>query len=125
MKKTKKKKNILVVDDEKQVCTIIQKVLIQEGYNVLTALSGDEALKQLKKSAVDLIMVDLKMPFMDGLETLKKAHRLQTNLRAVLLTAYGTASVVRDAMSLGVCDFLAKPFDNQLLKKVVKENISD
>lgn len=121
MKSNQKKKYILVVDDEVQICNIIQKVLSQEGYYILTAFSGEEALKQLRKTPVDLILVDLKMPAMDGLEMLKQARAIQMNLRAVLLTAYGTASSARDAMALGVYDFLAKPFDNQLLKKVVKE----
>lgn len=121
MKSNPKKKCILVVDDEVQICDIIQKVLSQEGYQILTAFSGEEALKQLKKTPVDLILVDLKMPGMDGLEMLKQARAIQMNLRAVLLTAYGTASSARDAMVLGVYDFLTKPFDNQLLKRVVKE----
>lgn len=121
MKSHPKKKCILVVDDEVKICGIIQKVLSQEGYHILTAFSGEEALKKLKKTPVDLILVDLKMPAMDGLEMLKQARAIQKNLRAVLLTAYGTASSARDAMALGVYDFLTKPFDNQLLKKVVKE----
>ncbi len=121
MKGHQKKKCILVVDDEVQVCSVVKKVLSQEGYHILTAFSGEEALKQLKKTPVDLILVDLKMPALDGLETLKQARVIQTNLKAVLLTAYGTAANARDAMLLGVYDFLTKPFDNQLLKKVVKE----
>lgn len=121
MKGHQKKKCILVVDDEVQVCNVVKKVLSQEGYRILTAFSGEEALKQLKRTPVDLILVDLKMPTLDGLETLKQARAIQTNLKAVLLTAHGTASTARDAMFLGVDDFLTKPFDNQLLKKVVKE----
>ncbi|MDI6807464.1 MAG: response regulator [Candidatus Eisenbacteria bacterium] len=121
MKSSQKKKRVLVVDDEVQICNIVQKVLSREGYHIVTALSGDEALKQLEKTAVDLILVDLKMPGMDGLEMLRQARDIQGSLRAVLMTAYGTASSARNAMALGVCDFVAKPFDNRLLKKVVKE----
>ncbi len=121
MKGHQKTRWILVVDDEVQVCNVVQKVLTQEGYRMLTASSGEEALKQLKKTPVDLILLDLKMPTLDGLETLKQARLIQTTLKAVLLTAYGTAANARDAMLLGVYDFLTKPFDNQLLKKVVKE----
>ena len=120
-----KKKSILIVDDEEQICRIIQKVLSQEGYLTSTALSGEEALKQLKKTPVDLVILDLKMPSMDGLEMLKRARRFQKKLRAILLTAYGTASSAREAMNLGVYDFLTKPFDNQLLKKVVREALSE
>jgi len=121
MKAHQKKRCILVVDDEVQACNVVQKVLTQEGYRILTAFSGKEALKQLKKIPVDLLLLDLKMPTQDGLETLKQACLVQRNLKAVLSTAYGTASNARDAMLLGVYDFLTKPFDNQLLKKAVKE----
>lgn len=115
---------ILVVDDEISVCNVIQKILSGQGYHVLTALSGIEALKELEKTPIDLLLIDLKMPVLDGLETLKRALKIQKNLKAILLTAYGTAATARDAMALGVSDFLAKPFDNQLLKKVVKEVLS-
>lgn len=121
MKKNQKKRSILVVDDEKQIGKMVQKILSQEGYQVSTAISGEEALKHLGQAAVDLILVDLKMPVMNGLEFLKAARMLQKNLKAILLTAYGTAASAREALLLGVYDFLTKPFDNRLLKKVVKE----
>ncbi len=125
MKTAPKKKRILVVDDEEQICRVIQKILSQEGYDVLTALGGEEALKHLKETFVDLILVDLKMPTMDGLELLRQGSRIQKKLKSILLTAYGTVSSAREAMMLGVYDFLTKPFDNQLLKKVVKEALGD
>lgn len=120
-----RKRRVLVVDDEAQICNVIKKVLLQEGHQIFTALNGEEALIQLKKSSMDLMLVDLKMPSMNGLELLKQARAVQKNLKSILLTAYGTASAAREAMSLGVFDFLTKPFDNQLLKKVVREVLGD
>lgn len=119
------KKRILIVDDEEQICKVIRKILSNEGYHILTALNGEEALKHLKKNRIDLALVDLKMPVMDGLEMLKQARALRKNLKAILLTAYGTASSARDAMVLGVYDFLTKPFDIELLKKVVREALGE
>lgn len=125
MKKTPKKKTILIVDDEEQICNVIKKVLLQEGYQIFTAFNGKTALGQLKKWPVDLMLVDLKMPAMNGLELLQQARGLQKNLRSILLTAYGTASSAREALFLGVFDFVAKPFDIRLLKKVVREALGD
>jgi len=125
MKRDPKKKTILVVDDEEQICNLIKKVLLQEGYQIFTAFNGEEALSQLKKSPMDLMLVDLKMPVMNGLELLQQARTIRKNLRSILLTAFGTASSARDAMFLGVFDFLTKPFDIHLLKKVVKEALGD
>lgn len=125
MKTNQKKKRILVVDDEEQICRVIRKILSQDGYHILIALNGEEALKHLRKNRIDLALVDLKMPVMDGLEMLKQARALRKNLKAILLTAYGTASSARDAMALGVYDFLTKPFDIELLKKVVREALGE
>lgn len=125
MENNQKKKRILVVDDEVQICNLIKKMLLQEGYQIFTAFSGEEALNQIKKNSMDLMLVDLKMPSMNGLELLQQARDLQKNLKSILLTAYGTASSARDAMFLGVFDFLTKPFDIKLLKKVVKEALGD
>lgn len=116
-----KPKRILVVDDEAQICKVIQKILVQEGHHVLVACNGPEALAKLKKGGVDLMLIDLKMPAMDGLEVLKLARTIQKKLRSIILTAYGTVTSAREAMCLGVFDFLTKPFDNRLLKKVVRE----
>ena len=121
MKVTQKKKTILVVDDEKEICKIIQKILIQEGYAISIALNGKDALRHIKEKPVDLMLIDLKMPTMNGLEVIKEAHEICADLKAILLTAYGTAASARSALYLGVHDFLTKPFDNKLLKKVVRE----
>lgn len=123
--KTPKKNKILVVDDEREICNILEKVLSQAGLQVITAFSGAEALRALKKTPVDLAVIDLKMAGLDGLETLKRLRELQKNLKAIILTAYGTATTARDAMGLGVYEFLTKPFDNKVLIKAVKGALSD
>lgn len=119
--KERNKKYILVVDDEVGIGKVIKKVLSRDGYHVFIASSGEDGLRQLEESAVDLLLVDLKMPTMSGLEMLRQARATHKNLRAILMTAYGTVSSARKAMFFGVYDFLTKPFDNRLLRKVVKE----
>lgn len=117
----KRKRRILVVDDEIAICRTIQKILVREGHEVLIASQGEKALKKLKENLVDLMIVDFKMPVMDGLEVVRQARTIQKNLKAIFLTAYGTAASAREALLLGVTDFITKPFDNRLLKKVVQE----
>ena len=121
MKDSISQTSILIVDDEAQILKILAKILSGEGYKTFTALSGAQALEHIKSNHIDLMVVDLKMPNMDGLETLKKAKEIQCDIRAILLTGYGTATSAREAMLLGVSDFIAKPFDNKVLKKLVRE----
>lgn len=119
------KQTILVVDDEPKLCQILQKVLTQGGYEVLTETSGEAALCVFKKKPVHLILLDLKMPGMDGLEVLKKVREEKqgTSVPVVIMTAYGSASSAREALSLGAVDYLAKPFDLRELKSIVSANV--
>lgn len=112
---------ILVVDDERELCAILKKTLSREGYRVLTATSGLAALKIIKKEKVNLLLVDLKMPRMDGLEFLKRAKKGKCAVTTIMLTAYGSLSSAREAMGLGVCDYLTKPFDLKEVVTLVKE----
>src|SRR3990172_7503830 len=83
-------KTILVVDDEKSVRESLNKVLSKEGYRVLEAESGEEALSVCRKEFVNLVLTDLKMPEMDGLELLKALKLLQPDVAVIMMTAYGT-----------------------------------
>lgn len=114
-------RTILVVDDEPELCRVLKKTLSREGYRVLTATSGLVALKVIKKEKVNLLLVDLKMPGMDGLEFLKRVKKGRPKIPAIILTAYGSLSSAREAMGLGVCDYLTKPFDLKEVITMVKE----
>lgn len=116
--------SILVVDDELPIRQIIQKILTREGYRVVMAKDGQAALTCLGKRRFDCLVVDVKMPGVDGLELLRRAQSLLKDVPVILLTAYGTAASAREAMALGVYEFVAKPFDNKLLTWVVKEAMS-
>lgn len=115
---------ILVVDDEPELCHVLQKVLKKEGYRVLTATTGQKAIELLKKEKVHLLLLDLKMPDIGGLELLKKIRgegKKKNRVPTVILTAYGSLSSAREAMALGAVDYLTKPFDLDEVKSVVKE----
>lgn len=111
---------ILVVDDEMKLPTLFKTVLEKEGYRVESAVSGPEALERLETEWFDLVISDLRMPDMDGLEFIKKAKALSPTIPCILLTAYGTIESAVAAMKEGAYDYLTKPIHNEELKLVVK-----
>ena len=123
----RKRNVILIVDDELELCKVLQKTLKKEGYHVLIATTGQKALSLLKKEKVDLLLLDLKMPLISGLELLKKIRKTvpegkkKSTIPAVILTAYGSLSSAQEAMSLGAVEYLTKPFDLKEVITVVKE----
>lgn len=117
---------LLIVDDEPKLCEILEKTLKKEGYRVLTATTGRKALSLLKKEKVHLLLLDLKMPDIGGLELLKKIRgkgKKKNLVPTVILTAYGSLSSAREAMELGAVDYLTKPFGLDEVKSVVKEHL--
>jgi two-component system response regulator (stage 0 sporulation protein F) len=114
-------KTILIVDDEKDLCTILSDSLSQDHYRVVTAFNGKEALQLAKKEKPDLILLDIKMPGMDGIEVLRKIKKMKKEIVVIMFTAYGTLETARKAMKLSAYDYVTKPVDLFLLKSLVKE----
>jgi DNA-binding NtrC family response regulator len=114
-------KTILVVDDEKEICTILYDNLSQEGYRVVTAYNGKKALELARKEKPDLVLLDIKMPEMDGIEVLRRIKKIRKKIVVIMLTAYGTLETARKAMKLGAYEYITKPFDLFQLKSIVKE----
>ncbi|UCE55673.1 MAG: sigma-54-dependent Fis family transcriptional regulator [Desulfobacterales bacterium] len=115
---------ILIVDDEKNYLTILSAVLDEEGFEILTALSGQEALDIQKTSDVDLILTDMKMPEMDGIELLEHIKVIDPDLPVVMMTAHGTVDKAVEAMQKGAYTYILKPFENERLILYVKKAIS-
>jgi len=123
---------ILIVDDEKNYPLILSAVLQEEGFETLTANSGQEALEVLAHSDVDLVLTDMKMPKMDGIELLQHIKTKDAELPVIMMTAYGTVEKAVEAMQKGAYSYILKPFDNEQLilfarkavemYRVVKEN---
>jgi DNA-binding NtrC family response regulator len=112
----------LVVDDEAPVRDMIKKGLSQMGgYNVEVAKNGLEAIEKIEKDVFDLVLTDLKMPEMDGLELLKTLKGIRPEVMVILLTAYGSIETAVEAMRLGANDYITKPIDlNELLLHISK-----
>jgi len=115
---------ILVVDDEKNYLLVLSAVLEDEGYEVLTARSGHEALEIQKSSDLDLILTDMKMPAMDGIDLLENIKALDPDLPVIMMTAHGTIDKAVEAMQKGAYSYILKPFDNERLTIYVKKAVS-
>ena len=121
-------KNILLVDDDKLVLMTLKRLLAREGYNVTTARSGEGALRRIKEANFDLIVSDIKMPLMDGVETVKKIREYLTQNNRILIpeifiTAYAKEDIFKQALVLNAAGYIEKPFDVVALQQTVKKVI--
>ena len=114
-------KPILVVDDEKNIRLALSMSLEKLEIPVETAASGEEALEKLAQGDYGLMLLDLRMPGMDGMEVLRRVSEELPDLKVIIITAYGSIDLAVEAMKLGAVDFLQKPFDaNQVLEMVAR-----
>jgi len=103
--------SILIVDDEPFVQDAVQWLLRSHGYDVDTAKSGEEALSRIAQQEFDVVVSDIKMPGLNGLDVLERSRALKPNLSVILMTAYATLETAIEALRLGAADYLQKPFD--------------
>ena len=125
--------NILIVDDEKHYPMIIGEVLAEEGYHTFTASSGMEALDILDTQLIDLVLSDVKMPGMSGIDLLERIKEIKPDLPVIIMTAFGSVEKAVEAMHKGAYTFILKPFENDALiahiakalsmYRIVQENI--
>jgi two-component system response regulator PilR (NtrC family) len=116
---------ILVVDDERSMRELLAIVLRREGYEVLLAENGKSAVDTLEREQVDLLISDIKMPDLSGVEVLRAAKRIDPDILGIMITAFASTDTAVEAMRLGACDYLSKPFDIDLLKMKVREKIEN
>jgi len=112
-------KRILIVDDEKNIRTTLSAYLLSLGYEQEIAVNGQEALDKLKDSKYDLVLLDIKMPVMNGIQILKEMRRLEDKTNVIMITAYGTIENAVESMKLGAVDFISKPFTLENLKTMI------
>ena len=111
---------ILIIDDEPKIAGILQRVLSREGYDVEITHDSEHGVGLMKTATFDVILSDLKMPRMDGIEVLKHARTLQRNADFIMMTAFGTIETAVSAMKLGAFDYIIKPFPMDDLKNMLK-----
>ncbi len=118
------RKSILVVDDEKSQREILEMILSGEGYDVTTASSGEAAMKFVADRRFDLVLTDLKMTGMSGLDLLKELTNFDKSIIVILLTAHGSVDSAVDALRLGAFDYLQKPYDSDKLLDTVSRALN-
>ena len=109
---------MMLVDDEERFLSTTKKLISRKGYDVVTASSGAEALEELGSSNIHVVILDVKMPGMDGMETLKAIKKKYPLVEVIMLTGHGTVESAVDGLKSGATDYLMKPTDvNELIKK--------
>ncbi|MDD5674746.1 MAG: response regulator [Chitinivibrionales bacterium] len=115
---------LLVVDDEKAICTILGQYLQKNNYTVFTAGSGDEALKIIEQNKIDLVLTDIKMPGMSGVELLKWIREHNRSIPVLITTGFPTLDSAIEALKLGAFDYLTKPFHLEEIGEKIKRALS-
>ncbi|MCG2712729.1 MAG: response regulator [Candidatus Omnitrophica bacterium] len=121
-------RNILIIDDEKLITRTLRKLLEKEGYEVTVAHSGQEALEHIKCRNFNLIVCDVRMPQMDGVETIREIRNYlkqegKPSVPELLITGYADEQRYKSAVELKVADYMYKPFDKEEFLEAVKKNI--
>jgi len=120
-----KKRKILIVEDEAVVRESVRDWLIDDGYDVDVAENGDEALEKIKKEEFGVIVLDLKLPGIDGLQVFEQAKELKPETKGVIITAYPSKETQEKARRLGLLDYLAKPFKVEDLERLITEALGE
>lgn len=118
------KKKILIVDDQYGIRVLLDEVFSKEGYATFQAPNGKQALAIAESERPDLVILDMKIPGMDGLEILKHLKKLDASIQVIMITAYGELDLIEEAMRCGALTHLTKPFDIDELRKVVNHYLA-
>ena len=110
---------ILVVDDEEVIRTLLREILVGEGYEVTTAADGQEAIDFLEREQVDLVMTDLVMPRVNGVEVIRASKRVNPRCPVIVVTGYPSVETVVRVTRLGAADYITKPFNVDVVKITV------
>jgi two-component system, NtrC family, response regulator PilR len=121
----KRPPRILVVDDERSMRELLAIVLKREGYDVVLAENGRTAIEVLEREPVDLLISDIQMPDLSGVDVLRAAKKIDQDILGIMITAFASTETAVEAMRLGACDYLSKPFDVDLLKMKVREKVEN
>lgn len=115
------KRPILVCDDEEGIRESL-KLILEKDYDITFAASGDEAIQKMKAAPIPLVILDIKMPKKDGLETLKELRRINPAAKVIIATGYKSVDTAQEAVRLGAVDYVVKPFDREKIATVINKH---
>jgi DNA-binding response OmpR family regulator len=114
---------ILIVDDEEDICNTLSDFLTDCGYEVLQATSGEEAIRLVKAARPHLILLDIRMPEMNGLEILRRVRALDQEVGVIMITAFTDITIAQESLKAGASDFVTKPIDLEYLETSIRVKI--
>jgi len=117
--------SVLVVDDDEDICLYLKEFLTREGYGVVIATQPQDALAEIVDGNCHLVLLDVRMPQMDGVEFLRKIRSIDPELCVIIMTAYPSVEGAVDSMKAGAFDYLLKPFDVDQLRQVIQRAIRE
>lgn len=112
---------ILIIDDDKNIQSLLSDIVALEGYEPLVADNGKKALKSVKTHLPDLVLLDIKLPKMDGMEVLKEIKKIDNTLMVIILTGYGEIKDAVQATKLGAFNYITKPVRSKEITAIIKE----
>ena len=115
---------ILVVDDEVETCDLLKRYLTKKGFQVFTALSGEDAVNIVKEERPHIVLLDIRMPGMGGIEALKKIKEIDREIGVVMITAVKEEETAKEILKLGADDYITKPMDLKYLDNVLMVKIA-
>jgi DNA-binding response OmpR family regulator len=119
-----RRRTILVVDDEPEMQALFERILSAEGADLLGARTGAEALAIARRTRLDLVILDIKLPDVSGTEVLRRLRKRDESLPVIMVTSYGSADTVCTSMRLGAFDYVTKPFNIREIRRVVREALT-
>jgi two-component system, response regulator, stage 0 sporulation protein F len=113
--------NLLIVDDQYGIRVLLTEIFNKEGYKTFSAPNGPQALKIIEEDRPGLVLLDMKIPGMDGIEILKRLKDIDSSIQVIMMTAYGELDMIKEAKELGALSHFSKPFDIDEIRKAVRD----
>jgi len=115
---------ILIVDDEDDICALLSEFLEGKGYETVSATTGEDAIRLVREARPHLMLLDIRMPMMDGIQILQKIRLIDQEIGIIMITAFHDVEIAQQALKLGASDFVTKPIDLSYLETSVRFKIS-